>query len=142
MADVPTHSDTTRALGPDNRCGVRVLEWLGRLHICIDHPQRRHHSAGHAMDLHLSRELLNAMGGSDGGWCVRHGAGRCDAGGGTALYRKWPHGGFGGGVVAMKTLPDVREVRVRVGAPASSKCPKGSEEHTSELQSLRHLVCR
>jgi len=27
----------------------------------------------------------------------------------------------------MKTLPDVREVRVRVGAPASSKCPKGGE---------------
>ena len=92
------------ALGFDNRCGVRVLEWLGRLHIRIDHSQRRHHSAGHPGDLHLSRKLLDAMGGSNGCWSICHGAGRGNAGGGTALYRKWPHGGRGGGVVAIKTF--------------------------------------
>src|SRR5947199_7771764 len=28
------------------------------------------------------------------------------------------------------------------GPPPEKRCPPRSEEHTSELQSLRHLVCR
>src|SRR5205814_5068487 len=42
-----------------------------------------------------------------------------------------------------KALPT--DAQSALGAPAASKCgvnfPR-SEEHTSELQSLRHLVCR
>jgi len=69
------------------------------------------------------------MGGSDGRWCVRHvpAAVMLVV---HSVISQWPHGGFGGGVVAMKTLPDVREVRVRVGAPASSKCRKGVRDKT------------
>src|ERR1039458_8668456 len=33
-------------------------------------------------------------------------------------------------------------MRSRSGTPARRSCRRRSEEHTSELQSLRHLVCR
>src|SRR5438045_7066886 len=36
----------------------------------------------------------------------------------------------------------VREGHQRPGLPAAARAVRRSEEHTSELQSLRHLVCR
>src|SRR5437899_4950955 len=41
-----------------------------------------------------------------------------------------------------RSVPDNHRLRFRV--PGSARLPTGlrSEEHTSELQSLRHLVCR
>src|SRR5437899_10116820 len=37
---------------------------------------------------------------------------------------------------------DSRSAGTRGGDPADRRIPSRSEEHTSELQSLRHLVCR
>src|ERR1035441_3415235 len=40
-----------------------------------------------------------------------------------------------------RALPAHLRREVRTHLPEHTKCPR-SEEHTSELQSLRHLVCR
>ena len=57
---------------------------------------------------------------------VRHGAGRGNAGGGTALHRKWPHGGFGGGV-AMRPISPLKEMRVRGTHAHWSAKPRGGD---------------
>src|SRR5258705_2411247 len=51
--------------------------------------------------------------------------------------------------IGQEASEDAQEDRARkVESPASGQCARGekdgqrSEEHTSELQSLRHLVCR
>src|SRR2546422_5455891 len=62
----------------------------------------------------------------------------------TTLFRSGPGGGRGGG-------PQRRERRVlrrpprerdRSGPPTERRAQARSEEHTSELQSRLHLVCR
>ena len=78
------------------------LNGWGDFIFALTDPQRRHHRADHAWDLHVSRQLLDGLGGSDGLGRVRHGAGRSNAGGGAALHREWPHGGFGGGVAVAR----------------------------------------
>ena len=61
--------------------------------------------ADHAGDLQLSRQLLDRLGRGDGRGSHRPGAGRDTAGGGTALYREWPHGGLGEGLAMSRPSP-------------------------------------
>src|SRR5262245_63833212 len=57
-------------------------------------------------------------------WCV----------GPDSACDEWPAGAI---TTAMSGTPDVAEVKITLGDGVER-----SEEHTSELQSLRHLVCR
>src|SRR5262245_63369652 len=50
--------------------------------------------------------------------------------------------GKGGGVKVVKSLDDVRREANRMLGMTLVTPQTRSEEHTSELQSLRHLVCR
>src|SRR5262245_64457307 len=56
----------------------------------------------------------------------------------VAQFRRWLHGGS-----ACATPGELfRSPLPRCCSPLPRRAPRRSEEHTSELQSLRHLVCR
>src|SRR5437899_7980587 len=55
----------------------------------------------------------------------------------TTLFRS--RRAIGGGTRALAALRDERQ---DLGLPFVAQSRERSEEHTSELQSLRHLVCR
>src|SRR5258705_7178703 len=61
----------------------------------------------------------------------------------TTLFRSWVGHFFSVSQRALAANPTVSSIRgLFRRAPVGDKPPLRSEEHTSELQSLRHLVCR
>src|SRR5215472_18753950 len=62
----------------------------------------------------------------------------------AGLFRAGAEGGAGRHPAARRSLSTVlaRRGPGRRGRPHACRLPARSEEHTSELQSLRHLVCR